>query len=427
MRLGVFAAAFLATLACHSQASPTADWLRQVANVPSKGTTEWSVVVTTGHFGRDPQLATSTKNAIVNLLAQVGAKGDRVKVYSAEMTVWASSRAVPIENIANSLPTSQAPGSKGGRDIEAVLLQVGGAAKGPVLVFSPGDSSLPKDGTGVLRGGDGSVAGFRAPLKRGFTVDTESRERTVRLTVLTKDGLFVGDQPRVSPQVSIASESTSASNSRKESQLNGQPGAVSSWPLWVGAALACGAAAGFLVGNRKSNRPPEPVATANPDDVSALEDWKTQAKQVQRRLDFVTQEIEESVGRMGQANESQLVELRQDLVRHQNTLQAWDQLAIDYLDGIERAVNHDQLSAEPSVTWVRARTQFLSLLARLGLDEIRPTPGDPVVVTLHRVEATIPPSDMFGTGEITRLLQPGYRRGDTVLRQAKVELAIESS
>jgi molecular chaperone GrpE (heat shock protein) len=162
-------------------------------------------------------------------------------------------------------------------------------------------------------------------------------------------------------------------------------------------------------------------------DEGELAAWKEQAKQLQRRLDFLTQELEESVQRMSHSNDVQIVELRQELVRQQKTLEAWDELVIDYLDGIQRALDHPQVSGEAAEVWSRASAQMLNLAKRLGLDEIRPTPGDALIGSQHRIEALVAPTTEFGSGVVTRLIQPGYRRGDVVIRQAKVEFASEKA
>lgn len=415
-------------IAVTGHASESGDWLRQAAQVPKQGTTEWSIVVTTGHFGRDPQLVSATRQIIAELLGEVGAKGDRVRIYAAEMAVWGTPISGPIETLASMLPTSQAPGSKGGRDIEAILNEVGPVAKGPVLVFSPGDSILPLDGSGALLGGDGMVEGFSLPTKRDLSIKTVSQNRSIRLTVLSRNGLFEGTEPRIAPKITHIGAPIEV-KANAVSEHSGENLGSNLWPVYAGLTLIVGAGIGYFIARRISAMSVSdalPAMSAPPDD-GELAAWKEQAKQLQRRLDFLTQEIEESVQRISHSNDVQIIELRQDLVRQQKTLEAWDELVIDYLDGIQRALDHTQVSTEAAATWLRARTQMLNLSKRLGLDEIRPSPGDLLIGSQHRIEALVAPTAEYEAGVVTRLIQPGYRRADAVIRQAKVEIASEKA
>lgn len=416
-------------LALMAQASEDADWVRNVARVPDKGATTWSIVVTTGHFGGDPQLAESTRQKILELLSEVGAKGDRTRVFAAEMSVWGTPVEVEIENLSNALPVSQAPKSKGGRDIEMILQQVGKSAKGPVLIFSPGASLLPSDGSGSLVGGNGAVEGFEPPQKRMIKVSSLPKERFIQLTVLSRRDLFSGTSPRLSADLRTPGDSAKPSAVSplqvvKESRAESQP-----WPFWVAGAVVLGIGCGYLLGSRRQdsgNLDNAPDDSSPAQDASELIVWKEQAKSLQRRLDYVSQEIEESVQKMSDNNDLQIIELRQELMRRQKSLDAWDELVIDYLDGIQRALDHHQTTLEAAGAWSRARAQLLQLTKRLGLDEIRPAPGDPHISSMHRVEAIVAPTSHFESGVVTRLIESGYRRGDAVIRQAKVEIASEN-
>ncbi|RYG40945.1 hypothetical protein EON79_21705, partial [bacterium] len=167
-----------ALIACSAMLVPSAwadpldDWLRQKVAPPAQGETEWTLVLTTGHFGGDPHLAAATRDAAVRALKQVGSEQDRVRVIAAEMKPWGEPRVVPLADLVSALPTAPAPGSRGGRDIETILAAVADGAKGPVLVLSPGSSQLPMDGRGTLRGGEGSVSGFEGPSRATLQIPT---------------------------------------------------------------------------------------------------------------------------------------------------------------------------------------------------------------------------------------------------------------
>lgn len=432
MRIGQLLGIIFLPLATLASASQDADWLRHAARVPDRGLTEWTLVVTTGHFGRDPQLADATRQAIAELLGEVGAKGDRVRIISAEMKPWGSPHVVAIEDVPGELPTAPAPGSKGGRDIEAVLEAVAVDAKGPVIIVSPGNSALPMDGSGSLRGGDGSVAGYETPVKRLISLETASGQRTARLTVLSRDRLFEGSGPRVPPAMNGQQPIVARKRSPGSGQKNGSspPDTTFFWSFGAAGALLLGLALGFRlasVGRTTSKLDSLPDgAQPSTSEAAELTAWKDQAKQLQRRLDFMVQEIEDSVQRMSQANDVQIVELRQELMRRNRTLDGWDQLVIDFLDGVQRAIDHPHVTPEAAATWSRAASQILNLAKRFGLDEIRPLPGDQLIGSLHQIEATTAPTPQFVSGMVTRVFAAGYRRGDSIIRQAKVEIASEA-
>lgn len=412
-----------------AQASEDAAWLRTVAKVPPAGATTWSIVVTTGHFGGDPQLAGGTRRKITELMAEVGARADRVRVYAAEMSVWGSPVEVPIEDLASALPVSQAPKSKGGRDIELILRQVGREAQGPVLVFSPGASILPVDGSGSLAGGDGTVDGFENPEKRTILIPALPKDRYIQLTVLSRPNLFKGTVTRHPMSRRQTEESSNfKSIARSAASLNSSPELNSIWPSLIAVAALLGAGCGYFAAFRMQHSTKIPRPGNEPDTVqddAELAVWKDQAKALQRRLDYVSQEIEETVRKLSETNNIQNMELRQELARRQKSLEAWDELIIDYLDGVQRAIDHHQVNSEIAGVWSRAQTQILQLSKRLGLDEIRPIPGEQHISNLHRIEVVVGPTEQFKSGVVTRVIEPGYRRGDAVIRQAKVEIALE--
>ena len=416
------------SLALTAIASEDAVWLRKAIRLPEDGTTTWTIVVTTGHFGGDPQLAEATKEKIVTLLEEIGAKGDRVRIHSAEMSLWGRSNDVPIDELANELPSSQAPKSKGGRDIERILQEIARNTRGPILVFSPGGSILPIDGSGSLLGGTGTVEGFTGPLKRTIRLQSGPRVRSILLTVLTKNGLFTGMERRFPLEAKERLETSQ--NKRFEPKQTPTKSSAKDlgWISWSAVAFLIGTGAGFFFTTRRTQKVAKTEKPSdNPDIVNDQEItiWKEHAKALQRRLDFVSQEIEESVRKMSESSEVQLVELRLELTRRQKALESWDEVVIDFLDGVQRALDHPRTNIEAAGVWSRARSQFLQLTKRLGLDEILPGAGDPLISTMHRIEAVVSPTSEFRSGHVTRLIEPGYRRGDFVIRQAKVEIASE--
>ncbi|RYG31467.1 hypothetical protein EON81_22810, partial [bacterium] len=152
--------------------------------------------MTTGHFGRDPRLAEATRIAAIEALFAIGAKRDRVRVIAAEMVPWGDPKILPLADLSSALPTAPSPGSRGGRDIEAILAAVASEAKGPILVLTPGASQLPVDGKGSLQGGDGTLSGFSGPSRQTFDVATADGPRPILATLLTREGSFTGTETR---------------------------------------------------------------------------------------------------------------------------------------------------------------------------------------------------------------------------------------
>lgn len=392
-------------------ASDAGSWLRESVNDPKKGTTEWTVVLTTGHFGGDPQLAQATRKAAVEMLFEAGSKGDTVRAVAAEMKPWGTPQMAPIEDLANILPKAPAPGSRGGRDIERTLVELARSAKGPILVLSPGESLLPKDGRGQLMGGEGTVVGFARPVKKEIEVPTADGPRKILATLLTRDGFFTGDSPRKALPIPSALAATTGRANKPPDDDSGL-----FWPVAFGVGIVAVGAAYALGRSRK-----HPALAAS--DNSDLEAWKAEAKQLQRRLDLVAQDLASAAQIATATDDAEKVELRQEAARRETALSLWDEIAMDYLDGIDRVLGHGEVPPDLRRSWEQAAHQFTRLAQRAGLDVIAPAPGDQILDGQHRIERVVPPSSSAVAGTVTVLLAPGFRRGEHVLRPARIEMA----
>ena len=98
---------------------------------------------------------------------------------------------------------------------------------------------------------------------------------------------------------------------------------------------------------------------------------------------------------------------------------------MDYLDGIDRALESGDLAEERRQVYDRLGKQFIKYSQRAGLDMIAPQPGDPVLDGHHRIEEIVPECTEYPHGTVAILLSPGYRRGEHVLRLAKIKMAGE--
>lgn len=402
-------------------------WLSKTAKPIEKGTTEWTLILTTGHFGLDPQLAAATRTLALEMLNKVGAKGDKVRVISGELQPWGEAKVVPIEELAASLPTSSAPNSKGGRDLEALISDAAGSATGSVLLLAPGDSQLPIDGKGVLRGGTINAPGFAPPARGDVDVDTPSGPRHLRAIYLQKGEPSTGVGARTPLENPVTSKPASEVKTSRPVAENSSSPSTPLWPmLLVGALiLGLGIVVGKLLGPKPvaqefttETPPSEPASTG-----SELEDWKQAAKALQRKLDVISQDLADGAAAVAQSGQDQSIELRQEIARHAKSLAVWDETAMDYLDGIQRALADPGVSDQDKRAWRNAENQFIRLIQRAGLDVIAPELGSNVIDGHHRIDGTGISSTDIASGSISSLVYRGYRRGDVVLRQAKVEIA----
>lgn len=413
----------LVALSAFSAGDEISKWLSSSLQIPKKGSTVWTIVITTGHIGKDPELAEAIQSEVVRVMSQVGSPGDLVRVRGAEMGFWYDSGLHAIEKLADHLPTAPAPNSKGGRDIEKILSIAAEEAKGPVLVFSPGGSLLPVDGRGALVGGDGSVSGFFPPLRRSFSLKTKSGVRPAQVSILTRERWFTGEKDRV-PLPFIGINSPSVSSPRT---VNGPRVGAAQEPNWMpmalGASIATIVILGALLLRKTSGHPANPIV--DPVEGTELSQLQEYVKNLQKRLDFATQELEESVSRATNQDQVEQLELRREIAKQTQLLLNWDQLAIGYLDGIDRALQTESLSEAERTTWMRTRRHFVDRIQEMGLDEIRPEVGKEPSLGFHRIDHYTSPTADVKAGQVANIVSSGFRRGDLVIRQALVAVAGE--
>ena len=410
---------FFPLMASSLHAEDAISWITKNSTPINKGTTEWTVILTTGHFGLDPQLATATRAVCAEIVGRVGAKGDKVRILAAEMSIWGRPKITAIENFTADLPTTPSPNSLGGRDIEGVLAEAAKEANGSILLLAPGESQLPTSGIGKLHGGEVSIDGFE-PVKRGeIDVNTPSGTRKLLAYFLQSQHAAVGESSRqklieIAPKATLETAKDQRTQQRQVSQVN--------YTLMIGgggllflSGLACGSLA---IG--KARRGTGEEVTANPHTSEELEQWKESARLQRKQLDLISQELAETVAKQSEAVEGADIELRQEIASQKRTLSIWDETAIDFLDGLGRAMENNGLSESEVITLRKSQKQFLRLAQRTGLDTISPEPGDEILDGLHRIEGTLAPDEAAPSGHVNALISPGYRRGDTIIRQAKV-------
>lgn len=406
-------------------ASPNSEWLNQALGQPKTGRTHWTVVMTTGHFGSDLQLADSSRRFVEELLFEVGSKQDTVEVIGAELAIWYRSKRAPLEELSSLFPLTPAPDSKGGRDLERVVSQLAKDVSGVLVVVSPGASQLAKDGSGKLLGGNLEVAGLENLTRQTIELKTPSGTRNIIALVSHKAGAFSGTEARMPIESSDPQQPASPKPTVESAEALGSPSYL---PMFLAGAGVLGL--GVLIGRATWMKPkrevlePAPTVTepATESDNEDVEVWKSSAKSLQKRFDLIADEMENVASRLESAKDDELVELRGNLHQQQKTLESYDSVAIDFIDGLTRLkelVGEDKARSEMVDT---IASQHIRLIQRIGLDTIAPAVGTELIEGSHRVEDYDEVQSDVVSGTISELLSPGFRRGDRIIRQAKVKI-----
>jgi molecular chaperone GrpE len=101
---------------------------------------------------------------------------------------------------------------------------------------------------------------------------------------------------------------------------------------------------------------------------------------------------------------------------------------IDYLDDLERAVGAAK-SAKVDAMWVQGvelvAQRMRDGLARAGVDPVNPA-GEPFDPNFHEALMQMPAAPGVAPGTVTHVERTGYRRGDRVLRPARVAVAADT-
>lgn len=357
-----------------------------------------------------------------------------VRAASIEMGLWKLSPWLKLPNDSSwayrleaLFPQTPAPSSRGGRDIEGALLRLLGQNPRDTLyvVLSPGPSQLPADGKGALLSEQSPVfvdrlkaSGYGPLQRRTFAVGGD-RPRTLLLTVLAPKDLALPAPGQLPKSAAMALKPpTSAGLLKREG---------ASRDGWVLPALLAGAVlaglAAYLAGAKKRYGPPAPAA-AQPPASEPAEAPAADMRKIQRALDMISQDLAESAQQISQSTraiETHVADvglLRQEILEREAQIEAWVELAMAYLESLNRLVNADGLPEDRKALVQKTAADFARLCSRNGLDVIMPAPGEPIVPGLHEIV------DSREDGEIVAYCKHwGFKQGPKVLKKAVVVAA----
>jgi molecular chaperone GrpE (heat shock protein) len=135
-------------------------------------------------------------------------------------------------------------------------------------------------------------------------------------------------------------------------------------------------------------------------------------------------EIQDSFRKVVEAQhrlEDEMIQRRQELGESQRKAEQWQERAIHYIEGVERALSHDGLSSDYKAAAERGLEEYVRSLEPVGLRLLRPTVGDAFDAKLHEM-AGEEAAEGKSPGTVLRCKQWGIMAGDDIVRAAKVVL-----
>ena len=425
---------------------------------PPSGSYRIMAALTTGHMRRDPVHANAMRRVFSVWLNQSMAPGDTVQVAAAERRVWRLGEPVTLaagdsrERVFSSLPTGPKPGSRGGKDLEAILADLAERASpagGPVVLAvisnswtqaddAPADVPSPEERLRRL--------GCTEVRRAVFSVPDGGYRRDVYVagcTLSGKGGVAPATasvtRARFSPETWApeAYRPMGTQGAPPAPPLLAQPQQGASLPPWAVAlgivmALAVGGGGVALVLRRP--RPPvgpdeAPVAAvepaqadtdARPAEVAHLLDDAAKHARVLRLLrEGMTDSVDKLDALVASAQSGEEIgRLRTEVAGLNRQITDWDKSAIDYLDAVQAALSMPGLDESRRQAWKRAGDAFIRLAQRQGLAVIAPQPGEPYVEGLHKVTESL--GDRRAATVIAVGVSWGYQNGSRLYRPAEV-------
>ncbi len=377
---------------------------------------------TTGHLGTDPRLGRAIKAGALELVAEVGSPTDKARVVLAEMNIWNKSDVFPLAELPSHLPNAPAPESRGGSDLEQTAAELNDSSPGHIIIFSAGESQVPS-GTpaATLLGGTGRIPGFAEPHRFLYDLSAYGESRSMLVTIYLKQNAFHGREARTAFQYPTSgNRQPQAADNPTVLTPRENAGTRTSlpWPLLLGGAVVT-SGIGFGLARLSAKGQNSEPSSGSAD----LEAWKTEATRLRKQLDLIAQDLHEAASEHAQGEDAAKISLRQDVARRDRSLETWDEIAIDFLDGLDRVLQHHGPNSPEGESAQRIAFQFSRHIQRAGLDTINPNAGDVYVPGLHSIEEIVVAMDEREIGTVSKVIRLGFRRGEHVIRQAKIVMS----
>lgn len=457
------------------------EWLRSLLP-ETAGACDFTFALFTGNLTTDPDYAEAQRRLLVVWLNTTVRPGDTVRIAAAERTVWQLMEPLTMDGgtevrrrLFSALPSHPAPGSRGGKDVEAVLKQLSREVKpreGRTAVFVMLSNSWSQVGRTTGSRGTASEApdpasaadGSRDNLHREvFDVPSFSGLRQVYATAMVKPPTNPGPGSRSYPKdwndwvprayapAASALTPTTATPPDKPLREGGSP--------WLGiliggvALFASGFGIARLASLRNNGTAPRAMKPSEEASVPALEDASrpalpeppdhlpdlTSAIQVAQEHASALAELQASLrdvaDRLAEtarlaasgtpASQVEVNNLRTEMAALQESLRNWDQTAIAYLEAAEEVVRNPAMDERHRRAWKKAADDFCRMAERHGFRRIDPRRGEPFVPGLHQAVDVI--GDPARATVVDECLRWGYANGPDVYRLAEVRVVEPST
>jgi hypothetical protein len=420
----------------------------------------------TGGLFSNPFNGEAMRRAVSVWLNSTMTRGDRVRIVGYEHNVWCrsplftlSSTGKEREDIFSALPFMPEPHSKGGKNIEHVMLSLAGIGgrnpKGQspiILLLSNGFSqNAGQMGAGEQYQKELLHAGYH-PVKCQifrFIVHGSIQDVYAFLAIPMDIHLAAVASARYpgfaaeswtpyayKPVLGANTLGATGIMANDAQSRTGSPNDGTSVWTWAWFIFAAGITLIFGLFVARSKAIPETGRIKSYSDSSQNEPQQNQdelkktlleARRHAKSLDILSQDMAVTMANLDSIIPSaqEQGELRNEIASLQQQLKDWDDASRDFLDTVQRGISMPGIAQALRDTWKRAGMEFARQAARNGFDVIDPKAGEPFVEGLHRLlDGKKMPSPPV---RIDHCVQWGYRRGSRVYSPAIVEVITPDS
>jgi len=118
----------------------------------------------------------------------------------------------------------------------------------------------------------------------------------------------------------------------------------------------------------------------------------------------------------------ELQSIRLEYESSQKQINAWEDVAVDYLDYLQRLLEQDSVGESETAVIKRAADIFSRFISSRSLERIMPLEGDPFMFEMHQAVGE-QHNDTVEPGFVLKCEEWGYRSGTVIKKKAKVILA----